>query len=610
MVAKKQQSAIEFLTTYGWAILVIAIMISFLYFFVLAPPNVVPTQCTTSSELHCEDIVFGANQLLSKTVLFLTNAQLYPIENPSVSINVSGVGVGSGSCTPNYVLPGGAIICNVTFSKPLHYGSLVDGKIILDGNLCTNLATNGCTSPQSQAYQGNFNAHVVPILSQTGLNVTMVARGPFLADGSLYKITAIVKLLGYPLQGATVNFTVVNNHGVLSQQYVTTGSDGNATTYVSSTTSGNTTINATFGGHTNTTTITFLKPVYATFSMNQPNTGYPVVTVGGVSFSNLPIKVAFAPNSIVSYSFQSIVQDTSGDRYAFSSVANSCSSANTQSGTISMINNCSVVATYTPQYYLTAFASPSNGGSVSPASNWYNTGTLVQETASPSANYQFNSWIINPSSAGSSTTSSVTLNVSTPVSAEAVFQTTTSTSTSTTTSTSTSTTTSTSTSTSTTTSTSTSTTVTTLTTSTSTTSTSTSTSTTITTVTTSVTTATTSVTTSSTTVTTSVTTVTTSVTSTVTSTSTTVTTIQTIQGCYYSGTCTGITFTACPSGEVCGNGAALCGGPDSCCFHTCQSTTTTTSTSTATTTASCSGTCCVNPSAPAYGTCGTTTCPC
>jgi hypothetical protein len=100
---------------------------------------------------------------------------------------------------------------------------------------------------------------------------------------------------------------------------------------------------------------------------------------------------------------------------------------------------------------------------------------------------------------------------------------------------------------------------------------------------------------------------TTTITST-TSTSTTVTTIQTIQGCYYSGTCTGITFTGCPSGEVCGNGAAVCDG--SCCLHTCQSTTTTTSTSTATTTASCSGTCCVNPSAPAYGTCGTTTCPC
>ena len=108
MKKKGAQSAVEFLVTYGWAILVIAIIISFLYFFVLAPPNVVPTQCTTSGQLNCQDIVFGANELLSKTVLFLTNAQLYPIQNPSVSINVSGVGVGSGSCTPNYVLPGGA----------------------------------------------------------------------------------------------------------------------------------------------------------------------------------------------------------------------------------------------------------------------------------------------------------------------------------------------------------------------------------------------------------------------------------------------------------------------------------------------------------------------
>ncbi|MCL5100334.1 MAG: Ig-like domain-containing protein, partial [Candidatus Marsarchaeota archaeon] len=328
----KFQSAVEFLTTYGWAILVIAVVISFLYFFILAPSNLVPTQCTTSSELNCQDMVFGANQLISKTVFFLTNAQSYPIENPSVFVNVSGVGVGTGTCSPNYVLPGGAIICNVTFTKPLRYGSLIDGKISLSGNVCTNLATPGCVSSIPQTYQGNFNTHVVPILSQTGLNVTIISQGPFLADGNLYKITAKVKLLGYPLPGATVNFTTNGKCGTISQQYMTTDSNGNATTYLSSESQCSGSLNATFGGHTNTTNVTFLKPVYATFSMNQPNTGYAVVTVGGVPFSNLPITVAFAPNSIASYSFQSIVQDTASERYAFSSVVDNCNGGDVQSG--------------------------------------------------------------------------------------------------------------------------------------------------------------------------------------------------------------------------------------------------------------------------------------
>ena len=38
-----------------------------------------------------------------------------------------------------------------------------------------------------------------------------------------------------------------------------------------------------------------------------------------------------------------------------------------------------VTASYSPQYYLTTAASPSNGGSISPASGWYAAGAVVPE---------------------------------------------------------------------------------------------------------------------------------------------------------------------------------------------------------------------------------------
>ncbi len=52
---KKGQAALEFLTTYGWAFLVILVMIGALsYFGVLDPTKFLPQRCTFGAELHCE----------------------------------------------------------------------------------------------------------------------------------------------------------------------------------------------------------------------------------------------------------------------------------------------------------------------------------------------------------------------------------------------------------------------------------------------------------------------------------------------------------------------------------------------------------------------------
>jgi hypothetical protein len=51
---KKAQAALEFLTTYGWAFLVILIMIGALaYFGVLNPGGLLPARCTFSPEITC-----------------------------------------------------------------------------------------------------------------------------------------------------------------------------------------------------------------------------------------------------------------------------------------------------------------------------------------------------------------------------------------------------------------------------------------------------------------------------------------------------------------------------------------------------------------------------
>ena len=56
MTYKKTQAALELLTTYGWAFLVIILMIGTLaYFGILGPSKILPSRCNFGTEFQCID---------------------------------------------------------------------------------------------------------------------------------------------------------------------------------------------------------------------------------------------------------------------------------------------------------------------------------------------------------------------------------------------------------------------------------------------------------------------------------------------------------------------------------------------------------------------------
>jgi len=56
ILPKRAQAALEFLTTYGWAFLVILIMIgSLAYFGILNPSKILPNRCNFGPEFECVD---------------------------------------------------------------------------------------------------------------------------------------------------------------------------------------------------------------------------------------------------------------------------------------------------------------------------------------------------------------------------------------------------------------------------------------------------------------------------------------------------------------------------------------------------------------------------
>ena len=63
-MTKKSQAALEFIMTYGWAILVVLVAIGALaYFGVLSPDKFLPAKCTLSAGLACTDHKATASNL-------------------------------------------------------------------------------------------------------------------------------------------------------------------------------------------------------------------------------------------------------------------------------------------------------------------------------------------------------------------------------------------------------------------------------------------------------------------------------------------------------------------------------------------------------------------
>ena len=81
---KKSQAALEFLTTYGWAFLVILIMIGTLaYFGILSPSKILPNRCNFGSEFQCLDYQIGA----SSFKLRLKNGIGEPIDVTAITLS-------------------------------------------------------------------------------------------------------------------------------------------------------------------------------------------------------------------------------------------------------------------------------------------------------------------------------------------------------------------------------------------------------------------------------------------------------------------------------------------------------------------------------------------
>src|SRR5512141_234455 len=100
MIRKKGQAALEFLTTYGWAFLVILVMIGALaYFGVLRPGDVLPAKCMFSPEVQCME-----HQILPNQVQFKIRNNVGVSANFTANLTYLGANNPSSLCTPDTLI--------------------------------------------------------------------------------------------------------------------------------------------------------------------------------------------------------------------------------------------------------------------------------------------------------------------------------------------------------------------------------------------------------------------------------------------------------------------------------------------------------------------------
>ena len=170
----KQQSAFEFITTYGWAILILAVVIVMLYYFVGIPATSVPNECKFIFGSNCQGIIATSMASSTKMTLVITNSQSYPIFNPLIKVATDSYGNLSAACLPTNTLvdPGSEMICNVTIPQKISPGQTITGTIYLNITACPSGNINNCQPKQLQTYKGNIITRVTSQSSNIHLTST------------------------------------------------------------------------------------------------------------------------------------------------------------------------------------------------------------------------------------------------------------------------------------------------------------------------------------------------------------------------------------------------------------------------------------------------------
>ena len=158
MSGRKSQSALEFLTTYGWAFLIILIMVGALaYFGILNPSGLLPNRCNFGPEWECVDYQVTAGT---------STVRLKIKNNMGKPVTINNIAIGTPSISSLYC---------TTVNPAVPITGIKGGEI-------RDITFTVCDLPIAGVYQGDkakLNVTIDYYSVASGANYIQQTRGDF-----------------------------------------------------------------------------------------------------------------------------------------------------------------------------------------------------------------------------------------------------------------------------------------------------------------------------------------------------------------------------------------------------------------------------------------------
>lgn len=187
----KGQSAIEFISVYGFMLIIASLFIALVVLFAFSAQNSIQTsQCNGFSGLYCTSAQVVYNSIAKNSLIFiaLDSEQSAPVNIIGINVVVSNATY-SGTCKPSVAAPAERVNCIAGVNAIKRIGQQIVGSYTINGQYCNsplyNISVQACTY-QNVTYTGFFSTYVTNHLSLGYDNVTVAANVVGAVSGSFF----------------------------------------------------------------------------------------------------------------------------------------------------------------------------------------------------------------------------------------------------------------------------------------------------------------------------------------------------------------------------------------------------------------------------------------
>ena len=155
---QKAQSAIEFLSTYSFVFLILAVALALLLLFASIPKSTIPFECSFYSGFSCVDAAYYNTSSGAQLVIVGTDMQPGTVNISAFSAYLNYYQSTGGYCTPRLLAAGQSFYCVANFAGSPTLGNTYTGTFQLTAKYCAgapgSLSSLNCTATTAITYGG------------------------------------------------------------------------------------------------------------------------------------------------------------------------------------------------------------------------------------------------------------------------------------------------------------------------------------------------------------------------------------------------------------------------------------------------------------------------